>query len=292
MDPEDHEKDSGRTLALDIRVSRKSVAKLLKQMNFSLRTNKKKISNGSPPDRDAQFANIAELWERFDRRGNPILSVDAKNRELVGRFKNPGRVWARESNAVNDHDFRSMAKGIAIPYGIYDLQGNRGTVISYQISTTEQTLNVLFDGIEDPTEPAPTQAPQREVDSGRPEKVGGGQSIDGPGAGGSLKSRGGRSWTACCHPAPCLQASSPPGTAAQTFFACFLYSNRYPPRLRGSPHRNREGGREVELLSFRLENPKRLVFDFKGVINRVSRAATLIEALGVYGVTHRAVPDR
>ena len=92
--------------ALGIRVSRKTVAKLLKQMNFSLRTNKKKISNGSPPTRDAQFANITQLRERFSRRGNPILSVDTKKKELVGRFKNPGRVWAQKSDAVNDHDFR------------------------------------------------------------------------------------------------------------------------------------------------------------------------------------------
>ena len=122
------EKIADELLALDIRVSRKTVAKLLKQNNFSLRTNKKKISNGSPPERDAQFATIAQLRERFGRRGNPILSVDTKKRELVGRFKNPGRVWARQSDAVNDHDFRSMAKGVAIPYGIYDLQRNRGTV--------------------------------------------------------------------------------------------------------------------------------------------------------------------
>ena len=97
--------------ALGIRVSRKTVAKLLKQMNFSLRTNKKKISNGSPPTRDAQFANITQLRERFSRRGNPILSVDTKKKELVGRFKNPGRVWAQKSDAVNDHDFRSMQMG-------------------------------------------------------------------------------------------------------------------------------------------------------------------------------------
>ena len=70
-------------------------------MNFSLRTNKKKISNGSPPTRDAQFANITQLRERFSRRGNPILSVDTKKKELVGRFKNPGRVWAQKSDAVN-----------------------------------------------------------------------------------------------------------------------------------------------------------------------------------------------
>ena len=69
-----------------------------------------KISNGSPPTRDAQFANITQLRKRFSRRGNPILSVDTKKKELVGRFKNPGRVWAQKSDAVNDHDFRSMGR--------------------------------------------------------------------------------------------------------------------------------------------------------------------------------------
>ena len=131
--------------ALGIRVSRKTVAKLLKQMNFSLRTNKKKISNGSPPTRDAQFANITQLRERFSRRGNPILSVDTKKKELVGRFKNPGRVWAQKSDAVNDHDFRSMADGVAIPYGIYDLQSNRGTVY---VGTSYDTSQFAVECIE------------------------------------------------------------------------------------------------------------------------------------------------
>ena len=87
--------------ALGIRVSRKTVAKLLKQMNFSLRTNKKKISNGSPPTRDAQFANITQLRERFSRRGNPIFECRHQE-ERVGRtlLKNPGRVWAQKSDAV------------------------------------------------------------------------------------------------------------------------------------------------------------------------------------------------
>ena len=71
------EKIADELLALDIRVSRKTVAKLLKQNNFSLRTNKKKISNGSPPERDAQFATIAQLRERFGRRGNPTTTTFA-----------------------------------------------------------------------------------------------------------------------------------------------------------------------------------------------------------------------
>ncbi len=71
--------------------------------------------------------------------------VDTKKKELVGRFKNPGRVWAQKSDAVNDHDFRSMADGVAIPYGIYDLQSNRGTVY---VGTSYDTSQFAVECIE------------------------------------------------------------------------------------------------------------------------------------------------
>ena len=116
---------------MGIDVSANTVAKLLKKMGFSLRVNHKKISNGSPQQRDQQFAQIAELRERFAADGSPVISVDTKKKELVGNFKNPGVSWNREPVAVNDHDFRSLASGIAIPYGIYDLQANRGTVLRW-----------------------------------------------------------------------------------------------------------------------------------------------------------------
>ena len=73
------------------------------------------------------------------------MSVDTKKKELVGRFKNPGRVWAQKSDAVNDHDFRSMADGVAIPYGIYDLQSNRGTVY---VGTSYDTSQFAVECIE------------------------------------------------------------------------------------------------------------------------------------------------
>jgi hypothetical protein len=97
-------------------------------MDFSLRTNCKKIAAGDRSTRDQQFRHIARLRRRFCRHRNPIISVDAKKRELVGNFKNPGRKWERIPTPVNDHDFRSQAKGIALPFGIYDLQANRGSV--------------------------------------------------------------------------------------------------------------------------------------------------------------------
>jgi hypothetical protein len=113
---------------LGIHVSDRTVAKLLKQMGFALRVNHKKLSGASPENRDAQFTHIAEVRERFAARGLPLISIDTKKKELVGRFKNAGASWDRKPVLVNDHDFRSDATGIAIPYGIYDLRANRGTV--------------------------------------------------------------------------------------------------------------------------------------------------------------------
>jgi hypothetical protein len=113
---------------LDIHVSDRTVARLLKQMGFALRVNHKKLSGACPENRDAQFTQIAEVRERFAARGLPLISIDTKKKELVGRFKNAGASWERKPVLVNDHDFRSDATGIAIPYGIYDLRANRGTV--------------------------------------------------------------------------------------------------------------------------------------------------------------------
>ncbi len=115
-----------RSLRID--VSPRTVAKLLAEMGFSLRVNHKKLSSGSPERRDEQFAKIAELRERFADASQPVISVDTKKKEMVGNFKNPGIAWSREPIAVKDHDFRSESEGMAIPYGVYDLHANRGTL--------------------------------------------------------------------------------------------------------------------------------------------------------------------
>jgi hypothetical protein len=114
--------------SLGLAVTRNTVGRLLKDMDFSLRVNHKKLSGGSSPDRDAQFTHIARLRKRFARSGCPIVSVDTKKKELVGNFKNAGAAWSRDPVLVNDHDFRSTAVGMAIPYGIYDVEANRGCV--------------------------------------------------------------------------------------------------------------------------------------------------------------------
>lgn len=123
------EKVARELCSLGIRVGARKVADLLYKMRFSLRVNHKKRSNGSPRERDAQFTQIAHLRERFAANKNPLISVDTKKKEMVGNFRNAGRSWQQEAIAVNDHDFRSLARGVAIPQGIYDTVMNRGTVI-------------------------------------------------------------------------------------------------------------------------------------------------------------------
>ena len=118
------------------RICARTVARLLKKMGFSLRVNHKKRAGASHPNRDDQFHHIAELRERCAADNTPVISVDTKKKELVGAFRNPGAKWDRRPELVNDHDFRSDADGLAIPYGIYDTRANAGTVFVGQTADT------------------------------------------------------------------------------------------------------------------------------------------------------------
>lgn len=112
---------------LDIAVSPRTVRRLLDQLGYALHANSKSLSTRHE-QRNQQFQCIARQKKRFGRGALPMISVDTKKKELVGNFKNPGRVWSLQGTAVKDHDFRSEAQGMAIPYGIYDLVANRGSV--------------------------------------------------------------------------------------------------------------------------------------------------------------------
>src|SRR2546426_5772428 len=123
------EKTASLLAAGGIAVSANTVARLLHEMNFSLRLNHKQLATSSSTDRNLQFDYIADLRERFRRRCLPIISVDTKKREMIGNFKNNGARWDLRAWPVNDHDFRSDAIGVAIPYGIYQPLANRGSVV-------------------------------------------------------------------------------------------------------------------------------------------------------------------
>lgn len=129
---------------LGIAVCPNTVARILKQLGFSLRVNHKTLSRRSDPDRDEQFLYIAEQRERFAKAGQPIVAIDTKKKELIGPFKNPGRAWSKTPVPVNDHDFRSDALGIAVPYGIYDTLANRG---SLYVGTSHDTPEFAADNV-------------------------------------------------------------------------------------------------------------------------------------------------
>jgi hypothetical protein len=117
-------------------VSPKTVARLLKELKFSLRVNHKKLAGKSNPYRNQQFEYILRMRQHWERSGLPIASIDSKKKEMVGRFKNPGTTWERAPVAVNDHDFKSNADGTAIPWGLYDTALNRGHVF---VGTSHET---------------------------------------------------------------------------------------------------------------------------------------------------------
>lgn len=113
------------------RTSRTLVGRLLKDLGYTLQSNMKSKEPGSQdPDRNAQFERIAEKADAFQAQGLPVISVDAKKKELVGDFKNNGRTWRPkgEPEEVRAHDFIIPELGRATPYGVYDVARDEGWV--------------------------------------------------------------------------------------------------------------------------------------------------------------------
>jgi hypothetical protein len=111
-------------------VSDRTVARMLRGLGFSLQGNAKVTEGAQHQDRDAQFRYLGEQAAAHAGAGQPVISVDAKKKELVGAFKNGGREYqpAGRPEEVNVHDFPDKELGKAIPYGIYDVSANTGWV--------------------------------------------------------------------------------------------------------------------------------------------------------------------
>jgi len=111
-------------------VSHPVVGNLLREAGYSLQANQKAREGTSHPDRNAQFEHINRRVIQQQRADGPVISVDAKKKELVGNFKNAGREWRRHGKPrrVRVHDFLIAEKGKATPYGVYDLSRNKGWV--------------------------------------------------------------------------------------------------------------------------------------------------------------------
>jgi hypothetical protein len=110
--------------------SPKTVGRLLNAAGYSLQGNRKTKEGSSHPDRNTQFEYINEFVGQLQERGQPVISVDTKKKELIGEFKNGGREWRRagKPDEVKVHDFMEPELGKAIPYGVYDLSENQGWV--------------------------------------------------------------------------------------------------------------------------------------------------------------------
>jgi DNA-binding phage protein len=116
--------------AMGHRIRHNVVADLLRQLHYSLQSNRKTREGTHNPDRDAQFAYINAKVKAALAAGQPVISVDTKKKELVGDFKNAGRELRPngQPEPVRVHDFRIPELGRAVPYGVYDIAGNTGWV--------------------------------------------------------------------------------------------------------------------------------------------------------------------
>ena len=116
--------------AMGHRVCHNVVANLLRQLEYSLQSNRKTREGTNNPDRDAQFDHINTEVKAALAAGQPAISVDTKKRELVGDFKNAGRELRPKGQPepVRVHDFKIPELGRAVPYGVYDIAGNTGWV--------------------------------------------------------------------------------------------------------------------------------------------------------------------
>jgi transposase len=126
---------STRHLAVELdkqgyKISHKLVGVILHELDYSLQGNRKTLEGSSHPDRNEQFEYINKTAKSRLKRGEPVISVDTKKKELVGRFKNVGEEWRAKGNPeeVKVHDFPEPDKAKAIPYGVYDLKRNVGWV--------------------------------------------------------------------------------------------------------------------------------------------------------------------
>ena len=128
------------------RVAPNTVGRLLRGLGYSLQANRKDKEGLAPPGRDAQFRYINDQARDFLDRGQPVISVDTKEKELVGSFKNAGRTWRPKGEPieVQVHDFPSTAAGKAVPYGVYDVGQNRGFV---NVGTSHDTPDFAVESI-------------------------------------------------------------------------------------------------------------------------------------------------
>ena len=127
-------------------VSHETVAQLLQVLGYSLQATAKTIEGRQHPDRNAQFEYINQVSRRFLRRGWPVISVDTKKKELIGKYAQKGQEWRRAGRPVRVrvHDFINPEVPKAIPYGVYDVGHDAGWV---NVGTDHDTATFAVESI-------------------------------------------------------------------------------------------------------------------------------------------------
>jgi hypothetical protein len=142
-------------------VSPRTVATLLLQQGYTLQSNRKIREGASHPDRDEQFQHIHQKTIEFQAQKQPVISVDAKKKELVGNFYNAGAEWHPKESppAVNTHDFPDKELGKVTPYGVYDITRNEGWVsVGIDHDTAEFAAQSIWNWWQQMGKPAYPQA--------------------------------------------------------------------------------------------------------------------------------------
>ena len=126
------------------KVSRNIVCQLLKRHGYVKRKAKKIKATGQFKQRNQQFKKISRLKKRYQKAGNPVISIDTKKKEKLGDLQREGQVFCREANVVYDHDYADLVEGIVIPHGIYDLTHNDAMInIGISADTSEFACDSL-----------------------------------------------------------------------------------------------------------------------------------------------------
>lgn len=135
---------SRRLAELGTPAGRRTIRRMLRQLNVGRRTARKKKTMGHHPDRNAQFENIARLRREYQAAGDPAISIDTKKKELLGNFHRPGQTYTQQTVETFDHDFGSAGHGKLIPHGIYDLGRQHAAI---HLNTSHDTGELCCDSI-------------------------------------------------------------------------------------------------------------------------------------------------
>ena len=128
----------------NILIGDRIIKKLLYKHHFKKRKIQRRRTIKVVENRNEQFEKIAKLRQEYIQSDNPIVSVDAKKRELIGNLYRAGEVYSKEEIASYDHDFPYLATGIAIPHGIFDLKKNTAHI---NIGTSHETSEFACDSL-------------------------------------------------------------------------------------------------------------------------------------------------